>query len=190
MKESEATVLVATLAAAFPRQQLAEPTIKVYAHDLVDLDAAAANAAIETLRRTSRFFPTISEIREATAALQLGAPEPMRAWEQACGRGPRHPLVQRARRIVGDDYDWRVTPTGIMRRSFRDAYAEVRAEAVRALVSPTLDAAEQRALAERPALEEAACPECGLRGALHIADCSLAPPSDATAIVRPRGEDT
>lgn len=137
MKESEALALVATLRAAFPRQQMDDATLRVYALDLADLDAATASEAVRTLRRTSRFFPTIAEIREGAATLQLGAPEPMAAWAQAVSRdGERHELVQRARRIVGDSFHWREAPSGVLRRAFLDAYAEVRDEAMREIVAP------------------------------------------------------
>lgn len=83
MKPSEAVKVMATLAAAYPQRDLASETIEVYAHDLADLDAGVAAAAVERLRRTSRFFPTISEIREAAAELVLGAPPSTVAWRQA-----------------------------------------------------------------------------------------------------------
>ena len=67
MKKSEARALVATLAAAFPRQQVPQVTFDVYTADLIDLDFGVTEKATMNLRRSSRWFPTIAEIREAVA---------------------------------------------------------------------------------------------------------------------------
>jgi hypothetical protein len=142
MKKSEAFAVVAILAASFPRAEIGEPTIEAYAVGLTDLGIEETTAAVRTLQQTSRFFPTIAEIRETVAELRLGAPPPMHAWEQAYSRnGQRHPLVRRARRIVGDDWDWRQTPTGVLQKAFLAAYAEAKKEAVNEIVAPMLAAA-------------------------------------------------
>lgn len=134
MTRSEAQALVATLAAAWPRQPIEQPTLDIYAHDLADLPFEIAAEAITELRRTATFFPAIAEIRTLADELRLGAPTPMLAWEQACTRGAlRHELVQRARGIVGDDWAWRTNSAEHLRRSFLGAYAEVKAEALRDL---------------------------------------------------------
>lgn len=83
MKDFEAVQLLTTLKAAYPRHQLEQGTTEVYAHDLADMDAGLAQQAVERVRRTSRFFPTIAEIREAAAELVLDAPPPITAWGYA-----------------------------------------------------------------------------------------------------------
>lgn len=131
MKDSEARALVATLAAAFPRQDVPQVTFDVYAQDLADLDAVEASRAVASLRRSARWFPTIAEIRETVAEQQLGAPGPIEAWVNAqAPREERHPLVQEARTMVGDSHDWKTEPSWTLRRDFLLAYAEVRANAV------------------------------------------------------------
>src|ERR1035437_9570061 len=99
MKKSEARALVATLAAAFPRQQVPQVTFDVYTGDLADLDFGVTEKAPTNLRRSSRWFPTMAEIREAVAELQLDAPGPMEAYAQAVHgeKGDRHPLVQKSK---------------------------------------------------------------------------------------------
>lgn len=82
MKASEALKLLATLKAAYPRQELGEETLEVYARDLADLDHEVAVAAVERMRKSSRFFPTIAELRESAAEIRLGAPPPRIAWGQ------------------------------------------------------------------------------------------------------------
>lgn len=57
--------LVAILEAAYPRQELREETIEVYASFLLDIDYKVAEKAIQAHIRSERWFPTIAEIREA-----------------------------------------------------------------------------------------------------------------------------
>lgn len=147
MTEGQAKALVATLAAAFPNQRISQATLNVYAADLADLDFAVATKAVETVRRGAKFMPAISEIRTVAAELQLGAPPPMIAFDQTSKPlEERHALVQRAKRMVGDDWDWRESPRGVLRKAFLAAYEEVKEEATRALVTPALAEAERAAL--------------------------------------------
>lgn len=139
MKRSEATMLVATLVAAYPRQELDQSTINVYADDLLDFDAGEVKVAIETLRRESTFFPSIHEILHLVAVAKLDAPGPAEAFHQASTTGVvRHPLVDRARRMVASDWDWRNDETRFMRKPFADAYSEVLGSAMREIVAPQL----------------------------------------------------
>lgn len=148
MTEGQAKALVATLAAAFPNQRISQATLNVYAVDLADLDFGVAEKAVETTRRGAKFMPTIFEIRTVAAELQLGAPPPMIAFDQASTKPAeeRHALVQRAKRMVGDDWDWREAPRGVTRKAFLAAYEEVKEEAMRALVTPALAEAERQAI--------------------------------------------
>lgn len=57
-----------SMRAAFPQREVPVSTLALYSRQLVDLDPAAVVDAIERLIRTSRFFPTIAEIREAAVA--------------------------------------------------------------------------------------------------------------------------
>lgn len=144
MKKSEAVATIAILAACFPKQQIEETTIDAYALGLLDLETKETTVAVRTLQQSCRFFPSVAEIRETVAELRLGAPPPMHAWEQAYSRGvERHPIVQRARRIVGDDWDWRQTPTGVLQKSFLAAYAEAKDEAMREIITPALAASSR-----------------------------------------------
>lgn len=138
MIQSEAKALVAVLRAAFPRQEMGETTFNVYVQDLMDLDYAAAAEACQTLRQTATFLPSIGEIRDMTARLVVGAPEPMHAWEQASGPAPRHELVDRARRMVGDAWHWRETPAHFLRKPFLEAYEEVLRLGVAEIAAPAL----------------------------------------------------
>ena len=71
MNELEAQKLVTVIAAAWPGQvSRLTPTQQadqqqIYRRMLADLDYPVVNAAVERLIATSKFFPTIAEIREA-----------------------------------------------------------------------------------------------------------------------------
>src|SRR5262245_47204175 len=116
MNPSEATRLVRRMRACYPREPITEQTVMAYVHYLADLDAELAQQAADRVCRTSRFFPTIAEVREAYAELMLAAPSPMAAWMQAAGRGARHELVAEARRRVGDDWHWRTSDASSLER--------------------------------------------------------------------------
>jgi hypothetical protein len=76
----EATQIVAMLQGAFPQRQLPDSTIEVYAMALADLDFELARAAVMRLVQTSRFLPTIAEIREAAVRDRVSLPTPEEAW--------------------------------------------------------------------------------------------------------------
>lgn len=74
MKKSEATALVAVLVGSYPSARIENPdaTCNAYVTHLVDLEYDAVAAAITRLIRTSKWLPTIAEIRQATAELNAG----------------------------------------------------------------------------------------------------------------------
>ena len=76
MTEAQVTKLVAVLAAAYPAAKGDAGTVAAYQRMLGDLDYPAANAAVEKLLATSKWLPTIAEIREATLALSAGEIRP------------------------------------------------------------------------------------------------------------------
>ena len=80
MKPSESAKVVAVLLAAFPSARVTGDTSSelsaAYERMLIDLDYAATNAAVGRLLATSKFLPSIAEIREATLALMAGEQKP------------------------------------------------------------------------------------------------------------------
>lgn len=80
MKRREVAQIVATLAAAYPNAQVGEATSSVYERMLLDLDFEVTERAVARLLGTSRFLPTIAEIRGAAADLALG---PVRSGAEA-----------------------------------------------------------------------------------------------------------
>lgn len=75
---AESALIVAHLAAGFPDVQVTEATVAAYAEDLADLPGEQVWQAARELRRTARFFPRISEIRERAEDLHTRAIEAAR----------------------------------------------------------------------------------------------------------------
>lgn len=63
MKQSEAALIVAKLLAAFPSSKANEATVRVYVDALAPFPSAECLlAAVDSLIRTARFLPTVSEV--------------------------------------------------------------------------------------------------------------------------------
>ena len=82
MQRSEAAKLVAMLSAAYRDAAISEATAEVYEAMLADLDFEAAKQATQRLICSSKWLPTVAEIRTAAAEVQLG---PVRAGGEAWG---------------------------------------------------------------------------------------------------------
>ena len=80
MTPTQSAKLVALLLAAFPNARAhvrdVEATSSLYERMLADLDVNAATAAAERLIATSKFLPSIAEIREAALSLAVGDNRP------------------------------------------------------------------------------------------------------------------
>lgn len=70
------------LAAAFPNKEISDATIIIYAKDLSDLDANAVIDAIDRVRKTATFFPSIAEILKSAVEGPLGADLADEAWAE------------------------------------------------------------------------------------------------------------
>ena len=71
------------LVAAFPDTKLKEDTLKVYAEKLADLPVDVLERAVHVCIVTQKWFPKISEIREAAADIimhERGVPDADTAW--------------------------------------------------------------------------------------------------------------
>src|SRR5690349_9625631 len=82
MRRSEAAQIVAMLVAAYRDKSVTEATVEVYETMLSDLDFEACKAAVTRVIATSKWFPTVAEIRHAAASERLGA---VRAGGEAYG---------------------------------------------------------------------------------------------------------
>lgn len=73
MKKSEVAELVMMILAAYPNARTTASTSQVYETMLADLEADRARAAVHRLIASSRFMPTVAEIRAAATELEHGA---------------------------------------------------------------------------------------------------------------------
>ena len=94
MTRAEAMRVFALLQGAYPRQELPASTESIYAAALGDLDVVAVERAVLFLIRTSRWLPTIAEIREHVAEEQVALPEPEFAWAEVRDAIGRYGLDQ------------------------------------------------------------------------------------------------
>jgi hypothetical protein len=72
MTRVEASQLVAILFGSFPSTHVERRHVDAYVSGIEDLEAQAAAGAVNRLRRTSKFLPSIAEIRAACADQQHG----------------------------------------------------------------------------------------------------------------------
>lgn len=78
----EVAQLVAVLADAYPRAPVSVETVKVYESLLADLEFEVTQQAVARLIATSKWFPTIAEIRAAVVEIRCG---PRRSGVEAWG---------------------------------------------------------------------------------------------------------
>jgi hypothetical protein len=110
MTDLEAKKLVATLLAAFPRDasflapEQVQATASAYRTMLVDLDAAAAGAAVRRLCATSDKLPTIAALRRAALEQARGA---ARAGGEAWGDARQAMSDYGRGRSPGVDFEFR-----------------------------------------------------------------------------------
>lgn len=139
MQWQEALGAITLLTLAFPRQTLSDETIDLYARAIEDLPAPATQAAIGRIIATSKFFPTIAEIRRAVAEDTIQAPTAAEAWaevlEKAKGRytpagACSHWLVnEAARAFTCADFE-DIDKTMAARAHFLQMYEELREKAI------------------------------------------------------------
>lgn len=72
MKRSEAAEIVMMLIGAYPNAKTSASTSQVYETMLADLDVGTARAAVVKLVATSKWMPTVAEVREAAAEVVSG----------------------------------------------------------------------------------------------------------------------
>lgn len=102
MKKSEAAELVMMLMGAFSNAKTNESTSQVYEMMLADLDVTQARQAVTRLIATSKFLPSIAEIREACTSQSVGPRKTgLEAYEELNRAVERHGGTPRVK--VTDD---------------------------------------------------------------------------------------
>ena len=140
MNRKDATQLVAILAAAYPAAQIQEQTAYAYQMGLSDIAYADAERAVSVLMRTSKFMPTVAEIREVLADASTNLEPWDAAWDELAsavdqyGSYLHHPsrgwpgwsddLVASAVRHIGYENACTMDSSniGTIRAQFRDYY--------------------------------------------------------------------
>lgn len=83
MTETEAKKLLYVLEGAYPRNPFTEASARVYSQMLADIPYAVASEAVRRLMATSKWLPSVSEIRQMCAELMEPVPSAEDAWLEA-----------------------------------------------------------------------------------------------------------
>ena len=134
--EKQVRGLLRAISGAYPTFELTDDRVSIYVKLLADLDAEALIAACQQHIATSKFPPTVAELREACASLTRPA---LPAWADAWGEvleairrvgylgqpSFSHPLITQAVHSMGG---WKllcameISETATQRAQFRDVY--------------------------------------------------------------------
>lgn len=137
--------LLNTLRLAYPRDAIPVETYGLYGRLLLDLPLDAVAAAVDDCICTSRFFPSLHDLRAAAAERMLGLPNEAAALAQvearaAWGRDRDgdapvvDPLVKEALEHVGGFHGYRhAEKPAVFRGQFLNLYREMRAAAIHEL---------------------------------------------------------
>ena len=155
MKPTDALELVRQLLACYPQAPMGPDNVQAYAKHLLDLDVEVCSVAIQRCIATSRFLPSIAEIREQAAACLDNAPDAEEAWGIVMGEVRRkgyngkplfpHSRIGDAVKAIGGWYE-----VCTSENSTAD-----RAHFVKAYTAATKRSREALTLAGVPALAEA-----------------------------------
>lgn len=108
---AECVRILATLADLFPDKPFPPESCKAYAQALADIPAEELRLAVRGCIATSRWFPTVADIRAEWARRHSSCPAPEVAWGEVCSERRRvghcgapkfsSPLIGRAVHAVG-----------------------------------------------------------------------------------------
>lgn len=82
MTPAQASSILALLSGAYPHIQVTRETVEAYRLCLADMDAGMVRDAVKEHIATSKFWPSIAEIRERAARGRVNAPLPDEAFAQ------------------------------------------------------------------------------------------------------------
>ena len=158
MTESDAMLIVSELMRVYPMQTVTPETLESYAGFLADLDVRATAAAAREHIATSRFFPTIAELRIAVVEAELGLLPTDEAYARvihtinAVGRNGMWitdlcPVVAEAVRAVGWSAMCMSNAPGVERAAFVKFYEAAKARSIRERnVAPLLESGKVKGL--------------------------------------------
>lgn len=149
MTRTEAVSILALLASRYPSTKLSETNIEAFADSLADYPADLASKAAEKLSRTCQWFPSLAEIITGIVEEEAGLPLPAEAWDLACSGGEMPEEVRYALAAAGGSWALKTEPRHFVRRTFFEAYVEIRKRAIdqtRDTDLPQLERAKRAAL--------------------------------------------
>lgn len=174
MTELEALKLVKIIQSAYPRQEFPEDTVRIYALSLADLPAKLGQQAVMELIRTSKWTPTIAEIRQRAAEIGRPMPAVDEAWSEAqrAARGFKPGVLmdvhwstdEVAEAVAAIGGLWGIAMTSrpeVLQRQFTETYNALRQRRLDQLqVTPGLlgEVVEQRQMLEGAESEHNALP--------------------------------
>lgn len=159
------TAILKGLADCYPNFELKTETLKAYVKLLSDIDVQVLRAAAAQVATTSRFFPAISELRNAAFDIienKAGIPAASEAWGEVCEmmryakpeRCPdfSHKVIRRAVKAVGGWWELcNSTNATADRARFLEAYREiVSRDQEQARILPAVRAMSERLQIEEP----------------------------------------
>lgn len=102
MTKTEAMALIQQLTAAFPSKTLSPESSIEYARSIFDLSASSVAFALEALKVTSNFFPSICQLRQTAIDAEVGdkIPTAEAAWAE----------INTHVRTIGSSRSWREPP--------------------------------------------------------------------------------
>lgn len=145
MTPAETAKILTVLKASYPRQELTSATVSAYSAMLADLPYESVDAAVRRLIASSKWFPTIAEIRSEVAEGKIAElPAAEVAWGEVRKaiskfgyyRVPvfKHEAIARAVDVIGWDTICLDENVAATRKRFIDAYASYRGEERRTAV--------------------------------------------------------
>lgn len=173
MTKKEVAKLLAVLAAAYPRLNVSEMTVKVWHEMLGDISYEAAGVAAKKLMLTNTFPPSIAELREAATAITSPQVAPgVIAWGEIKraiqkygyyreneGLGSLSPATRKAVECIGwKEFCMSDDPEGVIRGQFIKLYEQVATQERESRLMPDELKGAISALASRmsvPQLKEA-----------------------------------
>lgn len=103
MTKSQAMKIVCVLFGSFPNARFTDQNFESYSEGIIDLDARTCGVAVQRLVATSKFLPSIAEIREAATAQQHGARKTgAEAYEDLLEAVQRHGGTPAVRWVKGE----------------------------------------------------------------------------------------
>jgi hypothetical protein len=177
MTPDQAKALVGVLISYWPKADVPLQTLQLYRLHLLDFGFAQGIQAVTALACTSRFFPTVAELREAL--VEAGDPDPLpdadQAWAEVAAAARNglygrpwfsHPAVHQTVKAMGGVHELALSDNLMADRAhFLRLYDICKRRAERAKVLPGGEVGKAlEALAERLALPDThPQPEIGAR---------------------------